>query len=67
MEKFCHFCQKNIQYIDFKDTNLLKGFLSMQAKIASSKRTGTCKRHQRDLTQAIKRARYMALLPYTTR
>jgi small subunit ribosomal protein S18 len=67
MEKACYFCQKNIQYIDFKDTELVRKFLSMQAKIASSKRTGTCKKHQRELAQAIKRARYMALLPFTTR
>jgi small subunit ribosomal protein S18 len=67
MEKFCYFCQKNMQYIDYKDTEVLRKFLSMQAKIASSKRTGTCKKHQRELGQAIKRARFMALLPYTTR
>jgi small subunit ribosomal protein S18 len=67
MEKACHFCQKNIQYIDFKDTALIKHFLTMQAKISSSKRTGSCKKHQRELSNAIKRARYMALLPFTTR
>jgi small subunit ribosomal protein S18 len=67
MDKVCYFCQKNINDIDFKNTELLRKFLSMQAKIASSKRTGTCKKHQRELGQAIKRARFMALLPYTTR
>jgi small subunit ribosomal protein S18 len=67
MEKACYFCQKNIQEIDFKNTEVLRKFLSMQAKIAQSKRTGTCRNHQRKLSLAIKYARFMALLPFTTR
>jgi len=67
MEKACYFCQKNINHVDFKETEVLRKFLTMQAKIASAKRSGNCKKHQRELSQAIKRARFLALLPYTTR
>jgi small subunit ribosomal protein S18 len=67
MKKACYMCQKNIQQIDFKDTELLRHFLTMQAKISSAKRSGNCRKHQRELARAIKRARFMALLPYTAR
>lgn len=67
MEKSCYLCQNNIGYIDYKNTELLRNFLTGQAKIASPKRTGTCQKHQRKLSQAIKRARFLALLPYTTK
>ncbi|MDD2731002.1 MAG: 30S ribosomal protein S18 [Candidatus Portnoybacteria bacterium] len=65
MQKPCYFCQENIQQIDFKDIDLLRQFISGQAKILPPRRTGTCRRHQRSLAQAIKRARFLALLPYT--
>jgi len=65
--KTCYFCQQNINYIDYKDVDLLRQFTTGQAKIASTKRTGTCKKHQRILTQAIKRARFIALIPYALR
>jgi small subunit ribosomal protein S18 len=61
----CYFCQRNIQEIDFKDTELLKRFISGLAKIRAKKRTGTCARHQRKLAKAIKRARHLGILPTT--
>jgi len=61
----CCFCQRNIKEIDFKDTELLAKFISGLAKIRARKRTGVCASHQRKLAKAIKRARYLGLLPYT--
>lgn len=61
----CYFCQHNVQEIDFKNTELLKRFISGLAKIRAKKRTGVCSYHQRKLSKAIKRARYLGLLPYT--
>jgi small subunit ribosomal protein S18 len=65
--KNCYFCQQKIIEIDYQDTNLLRQFTSGQAKILPPKRTGTCAKHQRKLAKAIKRARIMGLLPFTTR
>ncbi|MFH1820651.1 MAG: 30S ribosomal protein S18 [Candidatus Nealsonbacteria bacterium] len=59
----CHFCQKNIQEIDFKDIKTLQRFVSGLGKIRAKKRTGVCSKHQRKLAQAIKRARHLRLLP----
>ena len=67
MYKPCYFCKNNLEEIDWKNTEILRRFLTGQAKIASPKRTGACRKHQRILTHAIKRARFIALLPYTTR
>jgi len=61
----CFFCQKGIDEIDFKDTKLLRKFISGLAKIRARKRTGTCSKHQRKLAKAIKRARHLGLLPTT--
>jgi small subunit ribosomal protein S18 len=61
----CYFCQRNMQEIDFKNTELLKKFISGLAKIRAKKRTGVCSSHQRKLAKAIKRARHLGLLPYT--
>lgn len=61
----CHFCQEKIRAIDYKDAYLLRRFMSLYAKIYNKKRHGTCSKHQRALTVAIKRARTMALLPFT--
>jgi len=58
----CYFCQRNIKEIDFKDTELLKKFLSGLLKIKAKKRTGVCASHQRKLAKAIKRARHLGLL-----
>jgi len=60
----CYFCQRNIQEIDFKNTSLLERFLSLSKKIKGKKKTGICAFHQRQLKKAIKRARYLGLLPY---
>lgn len=60
----CFFCSQNLVDIDFKDVELIKRFTSGQAKIIDPMHTGTCAKHQRKLAQAVKRARFMALLPY---
>jgi len=59
------FCADKIKIIDYKDTARLRRFLSDRAKIEPRRKTGTCAKHQRMLTTALKRARHMALLPYT--
>lgn len=63
--RVCAFCVDKIDNIDYKDVNTLRRFVSDQGQIESRRRTGTCARHQRRLTLAVKRARYLALLPYT--
>ncbi|MBU0649344.1 30S ribosomal protein S18 [Patescibacteria group bacterium] len=60
----CYFCVNNADDIDYKDTQLLRRFISSYAKIVPRKRSGVCAKHQRRLAQAIKRARIMALLPF---
>ncbi|PIW74653.1 MAG: 30S ribosomal protein S18 [Candidatus Portnoybacteria bacterium CG_4_8_14_3_um_filter_44_15] len=64
MIKNCHFCQQKIEEIDEQDTELLRKFLSGQAKILSPRRTGICAKHQRKVAKAIKKARLMGLLPF---
>ena len=64
-KKVCAFCEdKNCKFIDYKDVNRLKKYVTENGKIIPSRQTGTCSRHQRELTVAIKRARNMALLPF---
>jgi len=63
----CYFCQRGIKEIDFKDTELLRKFISGLAKIRGKKRTGVCSKHQRKLSKAIKKARHLGLLPYTSK
>lgn len=63
----CFFCTKDIQEIDFRDAETLRKFTSSQAKIYPPRKTGTCAKHQRRLSRAIKRARILGLLPFTTR
>lgn len=60
----CRFCKSNLDYVDYKDTSLLKGFINERGKILGARITKLCSFHQRRLTQAIKRAREVALLPY---
>lgn len=60
----CYFCQKNAKEIDFKKSKILESFTSAAGKIKPRRKTGLCAYHQRRLAQAIKRARYLALLPY---
>ena len=67
MTKHCFFCQRNIKDIDFRETEVLRKFISGLAKIRAKKRTGVCSSHQKKLAQAIKRARYLGLLPYTVK
>lgn len=64
-KKPCRFCSTNTQWIDYKDTALLRNFISMRAKMFPTRRSGNCAKHQRMLAESIKRARYMALLPTT--
>ncbi len=64
--KVCSFCVEKAESIDYKDVNKLNKFTSDRAKILPRRVTGTCAKHQRDLTIAIKRARQVALLPYTS-
>ncbi len=63
----CYFCQRNIKEIDYRDTELLRRFISGLGKIKAKKRTGVCSSHQRKLAKAIKRARHLGLLPTTTK
>jgi len=65
-KKVCSFCVDKIDYVDYKDVARLKKFITERAKILPRRITGNCARHQRQLTVAIKRARNMALLPFTT-
>ena len=65
--KECYFTKNGIEYIDYKDVDLLKKFLNPHARIISRKRTGVCAKSQRDLAMAVKRARFMGLLPYVAR
>jgi small subunit ribosomal protein S18 len=65
-KKVCQFCVDKVAHIDYKDVNKLRRFTSERAKILPRRVTGTCTRHQRALTMAIKRARHVALLPYSS-
>lgn len=63
-ERQCYFCRVNINEIDYKDTQLLRRYISSYGKIVPRRRSGVCAWHQRKLANAIKRARIMALLPF---
>ncbi|MCQ2449712.1 MAG: 30S ribosomal protein S18 [Clostridia bacterium] len=63
-KKVCRFCEDRVEEIDYKDVARLRKFVSERAKILPRRATGTCARHQREVTTAIKRARQVALLPY---
>ncbi len=63
-KKVCAFCADKIDYIDYKDTTRLRKYVSERAKILPRRISGTCAKHQRQLTLAIKRARQVALMPY---
>ncbi len=66
-EKVCHFCVNNLREVEYKDSQLLRRFINSYLKILPKKRTGVCSKHQRKLATAIKRARIIALLPFTPR
>jgi small subunit ribosomal protein S18 len=63
--KYCRFTAEGIEYVDYKDLNLLRNFIGETGKIVPSRVTGTSARYQRQLSDAVKRARFLALLPYT--
>ncbi len=65
--KYCYFCKEKVVEIDYKNYNQLRRFVSDRGKIRARRVTGTCRRHQRQLAIAVKRAREMALLPYVAR
>jgi len=65
--KICHFCANKMDKIDYKDAYLLRRFMNSQGKIYPPKRHGTCAKHQRTLSNAIKRARVMALVPFAVK
>ncbi|MCX6746330.1 MAG: 30S ribosomal protein S18 [Candidatus Parcubacteria bacterium] len=66
-EKYCYFCVNGLKDIDYKDGQLLRRWTSSYNKIVPRRRSGVCSKHQRKLANAIKRARYMAILPYLPR
>jgi|SRR6516164_9186337 small subunit ribosomal protein S18 len=63
--KVCAFCVDHVTEIDYKDLGRLRRYISERGKIDPRRKTGTCAKHQRRLTTALKRARFLALLPYT--
>lgn len=62
--KVCVFCQEKVEVIDYKDVNCLKKFVTESGKMLPRRMSGTCAKHQRELSKAIKRARIAALLPF---
>lgn len=64
-KKFCRFCVEKIKDIDYKDFKRLEAFIKDRGKIVSSRYTGNCAKHQRRIAEAIKKARFVSLLPYT--
>jgi len=64
--KYCQFCSDKTQEIDYKNTELLKRFVTDEGKIRPRRQTGTCAKHQRALATEIKRARHIALLPFVS-
>jgi small subunit ribosomal protein S18 len=63
-KRFCRLCREKINYVDYKDTKRLEKFITDRGKILSRRSSGNCARHQRIVARAIKRARFVALLPY---
>ncbi len=66
-KKDCYLCAHGLKDIDYKDMPMMQRFTSPYYKILSRRKTGTCAKHQRRVTKAVKRARYMSLIPYTNR
>lgn len=64
-KRICSFCANNTEVIDYKDINNLKKYVTERGKILPRRISGNCAKHQRELTRAIKRARQIALLPYS--
>lgn len=62
--KVCRLCERKVEQVDYKDDRLLDRYISDRGKILPRRATGACARHQRQLSRAIKRARFLALIPY---
>ena len=62
--KFCRFCSEKVEYIDYKNIKILRSYLTERGKVLPRRMTGTCAKHQRELSESIKRARSIALLPF---
>lgn len=67
VQKHCGFCIKSVKAVDYKDPNALRRYTSSYGKIVPRRKSGVCSKHQRMLSEAIKRARTMALLPYVVK
>lgn len=66
-QKQCLLCTNNVKYVDYKDTENLSKFVDPYARVLNHRRSGTCAGHQRQITTAIKRARFLALMPFLAR
>lgn len=66
-KKYCAFCKDKVDHIDYKDFNSLRRYVSDKGKIRARRVTGNCAQHQKKLSMAIKRAREMALMPYSSK
>ena len=66
-KKVCIFCKEHIEWVDYKDVNLLRRYMSDRGKIRAQRVSGNCTQHQRDVATAVKNAREMALLPFSSR
>jgi small subunit ribosomal protein S18 len=64
-KRFCRFCKDKINSIDYKDLNILEKMIIERGKMSSRRSTGNCARHQRKVARAIRRARYLSLIPFT--
>jgi small subunit ribosomal protein S18 len=62
--KFCRFCSEKVEFIDYKNIKILKSYLTERGKILPRRMTGTCAKHQRELSESIKRSRSIALLAF---
>ena len=63
-KKFCRFCADKSRQIDYRDTRLVESFIKERGKIVSSRSSGNCAKHQRRVAEAVKKARFMSLVPY---
>jgi len=63
-KKFCRFCVDKVKYIDYKDLKRLEGFVTERGKMLASRISGNCAKHQRRIAEAMKKARFLSLLPY---
>jgi len=63
-KKFCRFCSEKVEFIDYKDIKILRNYLTERGKVLPRRMTGTCAKHQRELTESIMRARSIALITF---